>query len=137
MKARIGNFLFRYRNMLGPVLFLTALLEDMHFNWRRVVVKEYNTTFLLFASLITLKLWSEYRIVGPVAPPSTSQVTIGALIWLILYVSIRSLKKRDMSTRDLLSNIRRRKWPCRIGRKFDWIDRENSFFIRTQDTIQS
>jgi protein-S-isoprenylcysteine O-methyltransferase Ste14 len=83
---RVNRWLPRWKDWHKSV-------EDMHFNWRRVVIKEYNTTFLLFASLIALKLWSEYRIAGPDALPSASQLSVGALIWGLLYVSIRSLKK--------------------------------------------
>jgi protein-S-isoprenylcysteine O-methyltransferase Ste14 len=68
-------------------------IESMHFKWNRVLVKEYNTIFLLLASLVTLKLWTEYQINGSDALPSVTQLVIGTLVWLGLYVGIRSLKK--------------------------------------------
>jgi protein-S-isoprenylcysteine O-methyltransferase Ste14 len=67
--------------------------EGMQFNWNRVLVKEYNTIFLLVASLVTLKMWTEYQINGSDALPSVPQVMIGTIVWLGLYLGIRSLKK--------------------------------------------
>lgn len=66
---------------------------EMTFNWRRVLVKEYNTFFLLTLSLIASKLWSEYRIVGPAALPSIEFFIGGLAVWLVLYIFVRSLKK--------------------------------------------
>lgn len=68
-------------------------IEGMRFNWNRVLIKEYNTIFLLVASLVTLKLWTEYQINGADALPSAMQLVVGTVIWLGLYVGIRSLKK--------------------------------------------
>lgn len=66
-------------------------IEGMRFNWRRVLVKEYNTTLLLVLSLVGLRIWSEYRIAG-VLPPTTWLAT-GLAVWVALYLGVRSLKK--------------------------------------------
>jgi protein-S-isoprenylcysteine O-methyltransferase Ste14 len=68
-------------------------IEDMQFNWRRVLVKEYNTLFILIFSLVAVKLWSEYRIVGKDALPPMEVLMEGLLAWLVLYILVRSLKK--------------------------------------------
>lgn len=67
--------------------------EHMHFNWHRVLVKEYNTIFVLSASLVGLKLWCEYRILGPESLPGTRYLVAATAFWLILYMIVRSLKK--------------------------------------------
>jgi protein-S-isoprenylcysteine O-methyltransferase Ste14 len=67
--------------------------EGMKFNWRRVLVKEYNTIFIMTVSLIALRLWCDYWISGPGALPRTEYLMIGAAAWLVLYVIVRSLKK--------------------------------------------
>jgi protein-S-isoprenylcysteine O-methyltransferase Ste14 len=70
--------------------------EGMRFNWRRVLVKEYNTMFLLVFSLGVLKLWSEYVIEGPRALPPTAWLVVAFGIWLALYLLVRSLKKTGL-----------------------------------------
>ncbi len=68
-------------------------IRGMRFNWRRVVVKEYNTAFLLILAFALMKLWSEYQIAGVDALPSVRQVIGGLGVWLGLYLLVRSLKK--------------------------------------------
>lgn len=68
-------------------------VRGMRFNWKRVVVKEYNTAFLLILALVTMKLWSDYQLAGTDALPSVRQVIGGTGVWLGLYLFVRSLKK--------------------------------------------
>jgi len=68
-------------------------IEGMRFNWKRVLTKEYNTTFGLIAALIGLELWSKYQIAGPSALPSNESIAIGITLWLVLYATVRTLKK--------------------------------------------
>ena len=70
-------------------------VAGMRFNWKRVLVKEYNTTFLLFGALLCLWLWSEYCVVGASALPSLSRFMAGAVLWVALYLGVRTLKKSD------------------------------------------
>jgi protein-S-isoprenylcysteine O-methyltransferase Ste14 len=67
--------------------------DGMHFNWRRVLVKEYNTMFVVILSLIGVKLWCDYWIVGPGALPPTEYLAAGLGAWLVLYIIVRSFKK--------------------------------------------
>jgi protein-S-isoprenylcysteine O-methyltransferase Ste14 len=67
--------------------------DGMQFNWRRVLVKEYNTIFLLFLSLVGVKLWCDYRLAGPGALPPPEYLATGLGAWLVLYIIVRSLKK--------------------------------------------
>jgi protein-S-isoprenylcysteine O-methyltransferase Ste14 len=68
-------------------------VRDMEFSWSRVLVKEYNTLFVLVFSLSVIRLWSEYRVVGDAALPSAELLLAGFGIWLGLYLLVRSLKK--------------------------------------------
>lgn len=71
-------------------------IKGMRFNWRRVLVKEYNTTFVLIAALIGLELWSDYVITGPSVLPSSEWLVIGSALWLVLYAAVRTLKKSGL-----------------------------------------
>lgn len=68
-------------------------IAGIAFNWRRVLVKEYNTIFVATIALIGLKLWSDYQVVGTVALPRADYLAAGAGAWLLLYLAVRSLKK--------------------------------------------
>jgi protein-S-isoprenylcysteine O-methyltransferase Ste14 len=69
--------------------------SDMRFNWKRVVIKEYNTTFLLITALAALKLWSDFKIEGPVSLPNGGTLSIAAAVWLCFYLIVRALKKSE------------------------------------------
>jgi protein-S-isoprenylcysteine O-methyltransferase Ste14 len=66
---------------------------DMRFNWKRVLVKEYNTTFVLAAALLCFERWGKFSIDGPAALPSVATLTAVVLLWLGLYLLVRTLKK--------------------------------------------
>jgi protein-S-isoprenylcysteine O-methyltransferase Ste14 len=73
-------------------------VAGMRFNWRRVLVKEYNTTFILVGALVFLRLWSEHSIVGSGALPSPGSLFAGIAVWAGLYLAVRALKKSDYIT---------------------------------------
>jgi protein-S-isoprenylcysteine O-methyltransferase Ste14 len=68
-------------------------IANMQFNWRRVLVKEYNTLFVLALALAMVKIWSDYRVQGPAALPSIKLLGFAFVIWLGSYIFVRSLKK--------------------------------------------
>lgn len=68
----------------------------MTFNWRRVLLKEYNTFFMYIATLAAAEIWSRYRVAGPGALPNTGLFIVGLAVWLALYVLVRSLKKTGL-----------------------------------------
>ena len=68
-------------------------LANMHYNWRRVLVKEYSTTFVLIAGLFGMEYWSEYSINGVSALPAEEWLIAGVLIWVMLYIGAWALKK--------------------------------------------
>lgn len=68
-------------------------VKDMRFNWRRVLVKEYNTFFMAVLILAGLVVWDDYVIQGAAALPTRSQVLLFVLPVLGLYFLIWGLKK--------------------------------------------
>ena len=68
-------------------------VAGMRFNWRRVLVKEYNTIFILIGVLACLEVWSDYIAVGGDTLPSTELALFGAFAWLASYLAVRALKK--------------------------------------------
>lgn len=68
-------------------------MEGMRFNWRRLIVKEYNTIFGAVAAVTALSVWDDYRIVGESALPSARQVLGFAIPWLSGYLVVWRLKK--------------------------------------------
>jgi len=75
----------------------SSATRGMRFNWRRVLMKEYSTIFMVLLLLCTLKLWSEYRIGGAVMLPSTQALAIALAIWAVLYLTARTIKKNTRS----------------------------------------
>jgi protein-S-isoprenylcysteine O-methyltransferase Ste14 len=76
----------------------SASIEDMRFSWGRVLVKEYNTFFLLVLAIVAFKLWADYSVVGGSALPPSTALSTALVAWLLLYVLVRTLKKRGHVT---------------------------------------
>jgi protein-S-isoprenylcysteine O-methyltransferase Ste14 len=73
---------------------LAAELGRQRFDWRRVVVKEYNTAFTLLLGLVGLGLWGDYMAFGRAALPAAASWWPAIFLWLILYAGVRMAKKR-------------------------------------------
>ena len=72
----------------------TPPIEDMQFSWGRVLVKEYNTFFLVVLAIVAFKLWADYSVVGGEALPPSTALSTAFVTWLLLYVLVRMLKKQ-------------------------------------------
>jgi protein-S-isoprenylcysteine O-methyltransferase Ste14 len=83
---RVNRWIPRWRGWSQSV-------AGMRFNWRRVLVKEYNTTFVLVFALAVVKFWADYRVRGPAALPSGTALLFAFVGWLCIYVCVRALKK--------------------------------------------
>jgi protein-S-isoprenylcysteine O-methyltransferase Ste14 len=70
-----------------------ASIAGMRFNWRRVLVKEYNTIFVVLLALVAVKLWSDYEVRGEGVLPSTLSLGLGLGVWFAAYVLVRAMKK--------------------------------------------
>jgi protein-S-isoprenylcysteine O-methyltransferase Ste14 len=71
-------------------------MDGLRFNWQRVLVKEYNTMFLLVLALVTARLWSVYVVRGAEAVPSAQWLAASLGLWLASYLTVRLLKKTSL-----------------------------------------
>lgn len=69
-------------------------MNGTRFNWRRVVAKEYNTTFILAAALVCVHFWGNYSVLGASVLPSRYWFLGAGLVWFSLYFTVREMKKR-------------------------------------------
>ncbi|HEX8605096.1 MAG TPA: isoprenylcysteine carboxylmethyltransferase family protein [Pseudoduganella sp.] len=65
----------------------------MRFNWRRVLVKEYNTLFVTPLALAMILAWRELRLHGTASLPGAPAAGLALLAWLLGYLAVRWLKK--------------------------------------------
>ena len=70
-----------------------ASIGGMRFSWRRVLVKEYNTIFVVLLALVAVKLWSDYEVRGQAILPSVPALVISFCLWFAAYALVRALKK--------------------------------------------
>ena len=75
---------------------MPAAVAGMRFNWRRVLVKEYTTIFILIGAFFCLWEWSEYSERGASALPSATALLVGATAWFASYLAVRALKKSSL-----------------------------------------
>lgn len=71
---------------------------NMTFNWRRVLVKEYNTIFVATLTLAAVKIWADYRVQGAATLPSPTVLGAAFVFWVSVYVAVRFLKKSELIT---------------------------------------
>jgi len=67
--------------------------SQLSFNWTRVIVKEYNTMFVVVLALALAKFWSDYQVQGPTVVPGSSTLIGAFAVWLCSYTFVRHLKK--------------------------------------------
>ncbi len=91
--AEFDAYRARANRILPKLTGLRKSVEDMQFNWRRVLVKDYNTMFLSALLLAVLVRWDDFVIEGPSALPSRQEVLLFALPWMALYLVVWRLKK--------------------------------------------
>jgi protein-S-isoprenylcysteine O-methyltransferase Ste14 len=70
-----------------------AAVAGMRFNWRRVLVKEYNTMFVVLLTLVAVKVWADYQVLGPPALPAPAPMAAAFVVWLGSYLAVRTAKK--------------------------------------------
>lgn len=73
---------------------LGATMRGMAFDWRRVVRKEYGSTFTWLTTLLALEAWQSYRNDPPAAAGATLTVVLALWVPVVLgYAAARILKK--------------------------------------------
>ncbi len=83
----------RVNRILPSLSGLHRSVEGMRFNWRRVLVKDYNQIFMSVLLLAGLVQWDDFVIQGPAALPSRSHVWMFLAPWMLLYLGVFILKK--------------------------------------------
>jgi len=91
--AEFDAYAMRVSRVLPRLSGIRASIADMRFNWRRVLVKDYNTIFLSVLLLAGLVLWKEFVIRGAAATPTTGEVLVFVVPWMVLYFTVWRLKK--------------------------------------------
>ena len=91
--AEFDAYCARVSRILPSLFGLRGSLEDMQFNWRRVLVKDYNTIFLSVLLLAGLVLWDDFVILGATTLPALERVLTLVVPWVALYVVVWRLKK--------------------------------------------
>jgi protein-S-isoprenylcysteine O-methyltransferase Ste14 len=91
--AEFDAYCARVNRILPRLTGLRGSLEDMQFNWRRVLVKDYNTIFLSVLLLAGLVLWDDFVIGGATTLPALERVLELVVPWIALYVVVWRLKK--------------------------------------------
>lgn len=71
----------------------SSSIEDMEFSWKRVITKEYNTTFAWLSIALFLQMWETYRFHGEDALPSIERMAYLVIPLTLCYVLVRHLKK--------------------------------------------
>jgi hypothetical protein len=84
--ARVNRILPKLSGLVGTV-------GAMQFNWRRVLVKDYNQIFMSLLLLAGLVYWDDYVISGQTALPSHTHIVMFVLPWTIVYLGVYVSKK--------------------------------------------
>lgn len=91
--AEFEAYCARVNRILPRLTGFRSSVEDMRFNWRRVLVKDYNTMFLSVLLLAGLVLWDDFVIQGEAQLPSRTQALVFLVPWVALYLVVWRLKK--------------------------------------------
>ena len=68
-------------------------VDGMTFDWRRVIVKEYNTFFWSIVQIVALCFVDDFLIEGESALPALKEALLYLVPWIVLYIVVWGLKK--------------------------------------------
>jgi len=91
--AEYADYMRRVNRWLPRLSGFGESTAGMRFNWKRVLVKEYDTTFTLLAAMLALYWWGEYATAGAAALPASGTIVGIFVAWVALYLAVRALKK--------------------------------------------
>ena len=91
--AEFDAYCARVNRIVPRLSGLRSSLSDMRFNWRRVLVKDYNTIFVSVLLLAALTVWDDFVIQGAAALPAPKRVLMLVVPWIALYVVVWRMKK--------------------------------------------
>ena len=91
--AQFDAYRVRVNCILPKLSGFGSSIADMRFNWRRVLVKDYNTIFLSVLAFAGLVFWDDLAIQGEAAAPARNEVLMFIVPWLAGYLVVWGLKK--------------------------------------------
>jgi protein-S-isoprenylcysteine O-methyltransferase Ste14 len=91
--AEFEAYCARVNRILPRLTGFRSSVEDMRFNWRRVLVKDYNTMFLSVLLLAGLVIWDDFVIQGEAQLPSRAEALVFLVPWVALYLVVWRMKK--------------------------------------------
>ncbi len=91
--AEFDAYCARVNRILPKLSGFRSSVRDMRFNWRRMLVKDYNQMFFSVLLLAGLALWDDFVIQGTTALPTLERVLMFVLPWMVLYFIVWRLKK--------------------------------------------
>jgi protein-S-isoprenylcysteine O-methyltransferase Ste14 len=99
--AEFDAYCARVNRLIPNLTGLGKTLEGMEFNWRRLIIKEYGTTYLWMVAMILVTLKNVW-LSGQYAPGNPLVWTLWALLGLVTsgYLLARYLKKARILTEE-------------------------------------
>jgi protein-S-isoprenylcysteine O-methyltransferase Ste14 len=93
--AAFDDYRQRVNRILPRLSGFRRSIAGMRFNWRRVLVKDYNTVFLAIAAVALLDWWHDYGVHGSLTlqTPDHAAMAVGLVAWLVVFLIVWRLKK--------------------------------------------
>jgi protein-S-isoprenylcysteine O-methyltransferase Ste14 len=91
--AQFDAYCARVNRIVPRLTGLGQSIQGMTFNWRRLLLKEYNTFFMGVLQIVALCFLDDYMIDGEAALPVLEHSLMFLAPWAALYLAIWALKK--------------------------------------------
>jgi hypothetical protein len=91
--AEFDAYCARVNRIVPRLSGFSRAVEGMTFDWRGVLVKEYNTLFFGIMQIIALCFVDDFLIEGERALPALQDALLYLAPWVVLYVVVWALKK--------------------------------------------
>jgi protein-S-isoprenylcysteine O-methyltransferase Ste14 len=91
--AQFDDYCARVNRIVPRLSGFRQAVDGMTFDWRRVLVKEYNTLFWGIAQIVALCFLDDFLIEGDRALPALTQALVYLAPWVVLYLVVWGLKK--------------------------------------------
>lgn len=99
--AQYDDYCQRVNRFLPSFTGLSKTLDGMHYDWKRVVRKEYGSTFTWISAVLLLMVYERVSAFGWATAKPQAMVILSAFVPLVvLYVIVRVAKKKKWLGRD-------------------------------------